>query len=172
MDYEYPIEQFARSARTQFQLGFARMTMKLMPDFDDVVLEPSAQGLKILGASEMALASPGEVIRRIHSSEVDFGEPRVRLLYGMKVCEPVMWVRASIGHKYAEGVVQELIQRNAEIEEIDWMPPRPEVLAKAPLRSLLGYPQALASLSQNTADLKMWLSHYAAIPSGPDNDAA
>ena len=54
MYYEYPIEQFARSARTQFQLGFARMTMKLMPDFDDVVLEPSAQGLKILGASEMA----------------------------------------------------------------------------------------------------------------------
>ena len=135
MYYEYPIEQLARSARTRFQMGFARMTMNLMPTFEDVVLEPSVQGLKILGASEMALASPGEVIRQIHSNEVELREPRVRLLYGMKVREPVMWVRASTGHKYAEAVVQDLVTRGAAIEKVDWMPREPVVLAKAPLRS-------------------------------------
>ena len=40
----YPIEQLARSAHTQFQIGFAKMTMRLMPAFDDVALEPTAEG--------------------------------------------------------------------------------------------------------------------------------
>jgi predicted membrane GTPase involved in stress response len=172
MYYEYPIEQLARSPTTRFQMGFAKMTMNLMPTFEDVVLEPSVQGLKILGASEMALASPGEVIRQIHSNEVELREPRVRLLYGMKVREPVMWVRASARHKYAEAVVQDLVTRGAAIEEVDWLVSQPVVLAKAPLRSLLGYPQVLATLSQNTAQLKMWLSHYAPMSSGPDNNNA
>ena len=172
MHYEFPIEQLALSARTRFQMGFAKMTMHLMPKFEDVVLEPSAQGLKILGTSELALTSPGEAIRQIHADEVEIREPRVRLLYGMKVREPVMWVHARAGEKYTEAVVQDLIARGAEIEKVDWMPSHPVVLARAPLRSLLGYPQALATLSQNTADLKMWLSHYAAVPSDPDNNDA
>lgn len=172
MYYEYPIEQLAQSARTRFQMGFARMTMHLMPKFDDILLEPSEQGLMIFGTSEMALLSPGEVIRQIHINEVKLEEPRVRLLHGADVREPVMWVQAHVGHKHAEAVVQELITRGAVIEGVDWMPSKPNVLAKAPLRRLLGYPQALAELSQDTADLKMWLSHYATVPSGPDNDAA
>ena len=78
--YQYPIEQVARSARSRFQMGFARMTMHLLPEFEDIVLEPSAQGLKILGANELALATPGEAIRQIHQDDVELQEPRVRLL--------------------------------------------------------------------------------------------
>lgn len=148
-------------------MEFAKLTMDLMPRFEDIVLEPSAQGLRILGTSELALTSPAEVVRQIHANDVEIHEPRVRLLHGMKVREPVMWVRARAGQKYTEPVVQDLITRGATIEKVDWMLSEPVVLAKAPLRSLLGYPQALATLTQNTADLKMWLSHYAAIPSRP-----
>jgi len=172
MNYGYPIEQLARSAKTQFQMGFARMTVHLMPQFDDVAFEPSAQGLKILGASDLALAIPGEVIRQIHASDVELTEPRVRLMYDTAVREPVMWIRASVGDKYAEAVVQDLVARGAEIEEVDWMSSPPVIRAKAPLRTILGYPQTLATVSQNTADLRMWLSHYAAIPSDPDGEAA
>lgn len=172
MYYDYPIEQLACGANTRFQLGFARITMHLMPQFDDVVLEPSQAGLKIHGASEVALAIPREVIRQIHADEVELKAPQVRLLHDATVREPVMWVRAGVAYGYAEAVVQDLVARNAEIEEVDWMVPRPVVRAKAPLRVLLGYPQALAALSGNTADLRMWLSHYAALHPPPDGNAA
>jgi predicted membrane GTPase involved in stress response len=172
MYYDYPIEQLARSARSRFQMGFARMTMHLLPEFKDIALEPSAQGLKILGANELALATPGEVIRRIHKDDVDLQEPRVRLLYDTTVREPVMWVRAAMPYGYAESAVQDLVARGAEIEEVDWVLSRPIIRAKAPLRLLLGYPQTLATLSRNTADLRMWLSHYAPVPPEPGGDAA
>lgn len=38
---DYPLEQLARSISTRFQMGFARMTMHLLPEFKEVVLEPS-----------------------------------------------------------------------------------------------------------------------------------
>ena len=78
----YPIEQLARSASTRFQMGFARLTMHLMPRFADVAFEPSTQGLKILAASEPALHPPGELLRRMHAGDVRIDEPRVRLRFG------------------------------------------------------------------------------------------
>jgi hypothetical protein len=166
----YPIEQLARSRGTRFQMGFARMTMHLLPEFEDVALEASSEGLKIHAANEVALASPGEVIRQIHAQNVEFDDPQVRLLYGACVQEPVMWVRAAVDRARAEAVIQDLVMRDAEIEEVDWMAPAPVVRARAPLRQLLGYPQALAALTQDTAELRMWLSHYA--PVFPDPGAA
>ena len=160
MDCTYPIEQLARSSRTRFQLGFARMTMQLLPSLDDVAFEPSSQGLKILAASELALATPGEIIRQIHADEVEMGAPRVRLLFGDTVREPIMWVRVSVLEADAEAVVQDLVQRDAAIEEADWRHPATVIRALAPLRNLLGYPDALAALAQNDPELRMWPSHY------------
>lgn len=167
MHYAYPIEQLASSARTRFQMGFARMTMHLMPRLDDVALEPSSLGLKILAANEAALATPSEIIRQIHADEVKLHRPRVRLLCDDAVFEPIMWVRASVPDADAEAVVQDLITREASIEEADWGHPWTVIRARAPLRRLLGYPQALAELSHDTADLQMWLSHYRPLPPGP-----
>jgi hypothetical protein len=168
---EYPIEQLARSATTRFQMGFARMTMHLLPEFKEVVLEPSEQGLNILATNETALAVPGEVIRQIHAEDVKFDAPQVRLLYGEVVQEPIMWVGAGVARTYTELVIQDLITRGAEIEEVDWIAARPVIRAKAPLRQLLGYPQALAALSKDTAELRMWLSHYAPVPPEPGKAA-
>jgi hypothetical protein len=94
MYHDYPIEQLARCSSTRFQIGFARMTMHLLPEFKDIALEPSERGLKILAMNEAALALPGEVIRQIHAEDVAIEEPQVRLLYGDVVQEPIMWVRA------------------------------------------------------------------------------
>ena len=172
MYYDYPIEQLARSSTTRFQMGFARMTMHLMPQLEDVVLEPSTQGLKILGAHEMALEVPGEIIRQIHANDVELRRPRVRLRYDTAVREPIMWVRAAVDGRWAEPVVRDLIARNAEIEEVDWRQPVTIVRAKAPLARLLGYRQALSALVHGTADLKMWLSHYETVAPGGGDDAA
>jgi translation elongation factor EF-G len=140
------------------------MAMRLVPEFKEVVLEPSDFGLKILATNEVALALPAEVIRQIHAEGVKIEEPQVRLRYGEVVQEPVMWVRAASASTYTEAVIWDLVTRGAEIEEVDWLAPLPVVRAKAPLRQLLGYPQALAALSHSTADVRMWLSHYAPVP--------
>jgi translation elongation factor EF-G len=144
-------------------MGFARMTMHLLPEFDDIVLEPSIEGLKILATSETALSRPSEVIRRMHADSVAFDQPQVRLLYGQRIEEPIMWVRAASDRARTEDVIQDLVSRGAEIEKVDWTAPAPVVLARAPLRQLLGYPHALAALTQDRAELRMWLSHYAPV---------
>ena len=172
MDCTYPIEQLARSSRTRFQMGFARMTISRLPQLDEVAFEPSTQGLKILAASELALTTPGEIIRQIHADEVEIGKPRVRLLYGDTVREPIMWVRVSVRDTDAEAVVLDLLRRDAAIEEADWRQPRTVIRALAPLRNLLGYPRALAQLSAESPDLRMWPSHYQALPPGPEDDLA
>ena len=171
MDNHYPIEQLARSTSTRFQMGVARMTMHLLPGFRDVGLEPSADGLRILAANEDALALPGEAIRQIHADEVDISEPRVRLLYADRVLEPIMWVRAASDRHFTEVVIQDLVRRTAEIDEVDWLAAVPVVRARAPMRALIGYPKALAALTHDTADLRMWVSHYAPVPPDPGKAA-
>lgn len=171
VDYDYPIEQLARSTNTRFQMGFARMTMHLAPDFREVAFEPCAEGLKILAAHELALSVPGEVIREIHGHNVEIGTPQARLIYGDPIQEPIMWVRAVAARAFTEAVLHDLILRNAEIDEVDWLAPSPTVRAKAPLRQLIGYPQAFAELAGERADLRMWLSHYAPLRPGPENAA-
>ena len=168
---DYPLEQLARSTSTRFQMGFARMTMHLLPAFKEVVLEPSERGLKILASNEEALAPPREVIRQIHEEDVEIDEPQVRLLYGTVVQEPVMWVHAHSERAFTEAVIHELITREARIEEVDWLAALPVVHAKAPLRQLLGCSQALTTLSRGTADLRTWLSHYAPLPPDPGKAA-
>ena len=165
MHKDFPIEQLATSSKTRFQHGFARMTMHLMPPIDDIALEATADGLKILGTSEMALAAPGVVIRQIYADDVRIGKPAVRVLYDGS--EPVMRVRAAVPYNNAETVVQELIGRGATIEEVDWLLAQPVVRARAPLRVLLGYPQTLDTLSGGKAELQMALSHYEPVPPGP-----
>jgi predicted membrane GTPase involved in stress response len=168
---EFPIEQLAKSAKTRFQMGFARMTVHLMPEIDDVLLEPSEAGLRILAASEVALTAPCEVIRRMHADEVRLEKPTVRLLYDGGVREPVMWVRAAVPYNSAEAVIQELVGRGACIESVDWLAAPPVIRARAPLRLLLGYPQTLAALTDGRAELRMSLSHYEPLPSGPEGAA-
>lgn len=167
----YPIAQLARSTRTRFQLGFARMTVHLAPELREAVLEPSVEGLKILAVNEMALAHPRRLLQQIHGDDVAFDEPEVQFLYGEQTLEPVMWVRAMVDSDRMENAVQALVGRGALIETVDWVAPVPVLRARGPLRRLIGYPQLLADLTQDSAELQMWLSHYQPIAPGPDRAA-
>lgn len=168
---EYPVEQLATSRTTRFQRGFARMAMHLLPEFKNAVLEACDRGLLITAASELSIASPSEVLRRIYADDVQIGEPAVRFLYTDPVHEPIMWVRAAVPPVSTEPVVHGLIGRGAEIECVDWLGPAHVVRARAPLRELLGYPAALSELCEGKAELQMWLSHYAPMPPAPGNAA-
>ena len=164
----YPIEQIVRNPRTGFQIGFARLTMRMLPDLDDVAYEASGEGLRMLGASELALKVPGELVRQMHGDDVVLEAPRVRLAYRGRVCEPVMGVRASVGEAHASRVVQDLLERGASIEEIATAHGRCTVRALGRLRLLLGYPDALMHLSDETSELVMRLSHYTNARLGDD----
>lgn len=173
MNHNYPIEQLARSVQTRFQAGFARTTMQLMPLFEDATLEATARGLKILGANEMALTAPSQIIRRISPHEVLLEEPQVRRhYYAGELREPIMCVRASVDSEHTEVVIQDLVARGSTIDSVDWLRSPAVIRAQAPLRNLLGYPHVLAELTKVTGNLKMWLSHYAPVVPGPGNEAA
>jgi len=173
MNHNYPIEQLARSVQTRFQAGFARTTMQLMPVFEDARLEATAHGLKILGANEMALTGPSEVIRKICAHEVLLEEPQVRRhYYAGQLREPIMCVRTSVDSEHAEMVIQDLVARGSTIDSVYWLRSPAVIRAQAPLRNLLGYSHVLAELSKGAANLKMWLSHYAPVVPSPGGEAA
>jgi hypothetical protein len=157
---EFPIEQMARSVRSRFQRGFARLTIHMLPDLDDVAYEASIEGLRILGTSEPALRMPVEIVRQIHGDDVAVEPPRVRLSYRGRVCEPVMGVRVTLGDAHAQRVVDDLLARGAAVEEVDARHGRATVRATGRLRTLLGYPEALACLAGDGCDLVMWLRDY------------
>jgi predicted membrane GTPase involved in stress response len=160
---DYPVEQVARSRRARFQLGFARLTMHLLPSIDGVAYEPSSEGLRILATDETALGVPGEIVRQIHDDDVELDAPRVRLTMRGRPCEPVMNVRLTVPEERAAAVVADLAGRDARIDEIDCVHGRATVRAVGPLRNLLGYPEALVHLGGRPEELAMWLSHYTPV---------
>jgi hypothetical protein len=119
-------------------MGVARMTTHLLPEFEELVLEPSERGLTIVASDETALAIPRDVTRQIHAGEVKFDAPQVRFLCGDVVQEAIMWVRASVGRPYVEDVIRVLVVRAGEIEQVDWVAALSMVRARMPLRQLLG----------------------------------
>jgi len=173
MYYQYPIEQVATSTQTRFQSGFARMATYLLPQLEDVVYEPSSQGLKILAGDECALATPAEILQQVYGNDLRLTTPRVRLLRdaaGIK--EPVMNVRVKVRSSDVQEVVDDLARRDATPQEVDYRPSAAVIRAQATLRKLLRYQQTLAAMTENTAEVWLWLSHYSPVGTGSDGDAA
>lgn len=172
-EYKYPLELVARSMQTRFQHGFARMAMHLLPRLDDVAYEPSSSGLKLLAEDESALATPAEILQQAYGDGVRLGPLRVRLLREAgQVKEPVMNVRVQSRRSDEQNVLDDLARRDAIIQEIDQQRAMCIVRAQATLRNLLGYRQTLATMTANTAEAWVWLSHYAPVNDEPDGGSA
>lgn len=173
MYYRYPIERIARSPQTRFQRGFAVMAMYLLPNFDDVLYEPTELGLKILGSEESALAAPCDMLHQIYGEEVRLSRPRVRLVRDAEgVKEPVMNLRVSAPPATKAAILDDLARRAALVQETDDQQAAVVIRAQARLRDLLGYRQSLATMTGNRADLWMWLSHYDPVGPPPGGAAA
>jgi predicted membrane GTPase involved in stress response len=167
MNYECPIELLAKSSRTRFQAGFAKMTTFLLPDLDGVLFEPTSEGLRIMAANEAALELPVKLLRDIHGDDLELGTPRARLICGDDVREPVMSLHAIVASEHVEAVLGDLTRRGALVQEADRRESQCVLRAQARLAVLLGYQKDLAAMTNGTAALSMQLSHYEAIAQHP-----
>jgi predicted membrane GTPase involved in stress response len=172
MNYDLPIEQLVRRLDTRFQLGFATEAKARVPVRDEFVLSASRRGLHVLARNEDGLSAPVEVLRRAYGPSLAVEEPRVRLIEGVQVQEPIMHVRISLESGYQDAVKRALLARGATAEE-EYSRTRLAVLRyEAPLARLIGLPAELVRLTAGTARYWIVLSHYALVTRGPGGRAA
>ena len=172
MYLDLPIEQLVRRRDTRFQFGFANQAKELVPQRDEFLLAASRQGLHVLARNEESLTLPVQVLREVYGPNLEVEPPRVRLIEGVQVQEPVMHVRISIDAAYTEPVKQALEKRRAVLTEEYAGASHRVVRYEAPLTDLLGLPAELAALTDNTARHWIALSHYRLVTGGPGGTAA
>lgn len=169
---DMPIEQLVRRTDTRFQLGFARDARARLPDGDDFLPEPSAGGLRILGRNEASLAAPVELLRDVYGPRLEVRPPRVRLIEGVQVKQPVMHVRISLDVQFVDAVGRVMLGRGALATE-EYARGRSCVLRyEAPLADLLGLGEELARVTGGKASHWIALSHYAFVTRDPGGGAA
>jgi translation elongation factor EF-G len=165
MHLELPLEQLFRRRGLGAQLAFATEAMELMPHRKDFVATPSRLGLHVVAKDEEALEAPAEALRQAYGSELDIAPPRVRLIDGVRVEEPIMHVEISVPERYRARVRKAMARRNArpsaEFEQLLAI-----MRYEAPLADLLGLAEELSMLTGATAIHWMALSHYAHVRRG------
>lgn len=172
MHLDMPIEQLVRRSDTHFQMGFAAEARERMPHADEFALEPSRDGLRVLARNEESLAPPVEILREAYGARLDVREPRVRLLHGVQVREPIMHVRISLESRFLDAVGRAMLGRGAMPSE-EYARGRHCVLRyEAPLADLLGLHHELARVTGGTARHWIALSHYALVTRDPGGSAA
>lgn len=172
MHFQYPLEALAQKRLVTRQDEFAQRARQAVRDSDDVRFHLSPRGLRILAADEDVLARVAEVLRDLYGDFVEMHPPRVRLMPGNPVQEPIMSVRVSTRPSHRNAVREELHARGATIAEECARSHVYIVRGEAPLASLLGLPSRLDALTGATALHWIRLNRYAPVPSGPGSGAA
>lgn len=172
MHPDLPIEQLVRRKDTRFQLGFAAEARELVPERDEFVLAGSRRGLHVLARNEDSLATPVEVLREVYGPKLEVQPPRVRLIEGVQVQEPIMHVRISLQTRFRETARQALAARSATLMEEHARSSYCVLRYEAPLAQLLGLPGELAKLTDGSARHWIALSHYALVTRDPGGSAA
>lgn len=172
MHLDLPLEQLLRRTDTRFQFGFATEARELVPERDEFLLSASHKGLHVLARNEDSLATPVEVLREVYGPKLEVQPPRVRLIEGVQVQEPIMHVRISLESRYVELVKRALEARGATPTEEYTRAPYCVLRYEAPLADLLGLPPELGKLTEGTAKHWVVLSHYAMVTRDPGGRAA
>jgi translation elongation factor EF-G len=111
-------------------------------------------------------------LRDVYGESLEVEPPRVRLIEGVQVQEPVMHARVSLPTQFLAPVKRALQRRGAALCE-EYVRGRWSVLrSEAPLAALLGLSEELARLTDGTARQWVVLSHYALVTGGPGGAAA
>ena len=142
--------------------------MKLIPRYEDAAYEPSGAGLLLLAETELALEKPMTRLRQAYGDDVQFDPPVVRYERGSVLMEPHMGLRVICNPQHFAPVRRDLALRGALLLDAEVTEQFGVLRASAPLAALIGYPQRLEALTDPRTKLVMWLSHYAAAPSGGD----
>jgi predicted membrane GTPase involved in stress response len=172
MYLDLPIEQLLRRKDTRFQFGFATQAKERVPDGDGFLLSASNKGLHVLAKNEDGLATPVDVLREAYGDSLEIQPPRVRLIEGVQVQEPIMHVRVSLQVHHREAVKQALAARGATLSEEYARSTYCVLRYQAPLADLLGLPAELDRLTAGAARHWIVLSHYALVTRDPGGRAA
>ena len=169
---DMPIEQLVRSTGTRFQSGFALEARERIGQAEAFALQPSRDGLLVLARNEESLDPPLGMLRDAYGESLEVLEPRVRLLRGVQVKEPIMHVRISLQARFLDAVARVMLGRGALPAE-EYARGRYCVLRyEAPLADLLGLHHELSRTTEGTAQHWVALSHYALVTRDPDGSAA
>lgn len=169
---ELPLEQLAKRRGAAFQFAFATQAKERVPQSEEFALRASHRGLHILAKNEEALAAPVEGLREVYGSDLLLDPPKVRLIEGVQLKEPIMHVRVSAYADFRDSVKRALRRRGAILLEEYVRSPYCVLRSEAPLADLLGFSAELARLTAGTARHWIVLSHYAIVAPDPGGKAA
>jgi hypothetical protein len=172
MHPDLPLEQLVKRRGVAFQFAFATQAKELMPRADDFALSASHKGLHVLAQNEDSLARPVQVLREAYGSSLVLDPPKVRLIEGVQMREPIMHLRISMYVHFREAVKKALWKRGAVLTEDYARATYCTLRYEAPLADLLGFPAELARLTAGTAKNWIELSHYAIVTRDPGGKAA
>ena len=167
-----PIEQVVRRTDTRFQLGFATEARERLHESREFALQSSKNGLVVLGRNEEALEPPVRMLRDLYGDRLDVDRPRVRLIGGVQVKEPIMHVRISLQARFLDAVGRAMLGRGALPAEEYARGQHCVLRYEAPLVDLLGLADELERITAGTARHWTALSHYALVTRDPGGNAA
>jgi|HigsolmetaAR204D_1030405.scaffolds.fasta_scaffold00241_7 predicted membrane GTPase involved in stress response len=165
---EFPIECECSYRPPRFNLAFARKALEVLRPGHDVAAEASPRGLTLLAETEMALEEPLSVLRDMYGNNIQVGPPKVRYRQNAEQLEePYMGLRIRCRPAYFTRLRIDLVRRGADISDAELTSLCGVLRATAPLAVLVGYPAHVRTVTEGTAQLVMWLSHYAPVTNTP-----
>ena len=172
MNFDLPIQQLVKRTGTRSQLGFANEAKARVRARDDFLLYATRRGLRVLGRKEESLCAPIAALRQTYGPSLAVQEPKVRLIKGKQVLEPVMHVRVSLETAYRGAVKAALLARGATAAAEHTRTRLAVLIYEAPLARLMGLAVELARITSGTARCWIVLSHYVSLKPDPGGRAA
>jgi translation elongation factor EF-G len=172
MYLDLPLEQLVKRRGVAFQFGFATEAKQLLPSAADFAVTASHKGLHVLARDEEGLVHPLLVLREVYGESLELARPRVRLLEGVQLKEPIMHLRISMRVEFRAAVKGALRGRGATLTEEYLRPTYCVLRYEARLADLLGFPAELRRLTGGSARHWIALSHYAIVTRDPGGRAA
>jgi hypothetical protein len=172
MYLDLPVEQLVRREGMPFQFAFATEAKELVAEREEFLLKASYKGLHVLAKNEDGLMLPMEVLRQAYGASLHVDAPRVRLIEGVQVREPIMHVRISLQTRFQE-LVKNALKRRGVVPSEEYARSTYCVLRyEARLADLLGLPAELGRLTGGSAKYWIVLSRYAIVTRDPGGKAA
>jgi predicted membrane GTPase involved in stress response len=169
---DMPIEQLVRRKGVALQFAFATEAKELLPQHEEFLLDASHKGLRVLAKNEEGLTAPVALLREAYGTSLEVAPPKVRLIEGVQVKEPIMHVRISMYADFREVVKRALQRRGATLSEEYVRSTYCVQRFEAPLAALLGLSAELSQLTFCAAKHWVALSHYAIVTRDPGGKAA
>jgi len=169
---DLPLEQLVKRRGMAFQFAFATEAKALVPAADDFAVTASHKGLHVLARDEEGLVRPVLVLRQAYGESLELAPPRVRLIKGVQVREPIMNLRISMYAEFRAAVKKALRGRGATLTGEYVRATYCVLRYEARLADLLGFPAELRRLTAGSAKHWIALSHYAIVTRDPGGSAA